>query len=136
MKTDKEFVSDLINKATTATHRPFQFLRSWQEYWDTKKMRRAHVLLVTSIKQSLKKQFKKYCNTVAAGETDVIKLLAYCSANKVLTFYEEELRILEDMLDEYEWYLFYGNWIDFILGTERPANKLFDHRGTIWKNIP
>lgn len=135
MKTNEDLMSELINKATTAEHVKFQFLRSWREYINTKKIRRAHVLLVSSLRQSANKQFNKYCEAVSAGETKIISLLAYCTTLKVLQFYEEELCILNDMLNEYEWYLFYGNWIDFVLGIPRPVSKLFDHRGFTWKNI-
>jgi hypothetical protein len=129
MQTKEDFMSDLIKKANTAKHIQFQFLKSWREYVTTRKIRRAHVLLVASLKQTADKLFKNYCKAIIDNETKVINLLAYSTTLEVLQFYEEELSILEDMLSEYEWYLYYGNWIDFILGMERPANKLWDHRG-------
>jgi hypothetical protein len=135
MTTNEDLMSELINKANAAKHLEFRFLRSWREYCNTRKMRRAHELLVSSLHKSTRRQFKNYCKAVYAGETKVISLLAYCTTLKVLQFYEEELCILNDMLNEYEWYLFYGNWIDFILNMKRPENKLFDHRGFTWKNI-
>ena len=100
-----------------------------------KRVRLTHSLLVTSLKQSISKQLKNYCKAITTGKTDVINLIAYCTTVEVLRFYEEELRILDDMIDEYECYLAHGNWIDFILGMSRPANKLYDHRGIIWKTI-
>lgn len=128
MQTDKDLMSELIYNATTGNHRPFQYLRNYKEYSRAKQVRRAHALLVSSIKQSLNKQFNKYCRAITTGETDVIKLIAYCTTQKVLSFYEEELKIITDMIIEYECYLANGNWLDFLFGTIRPADKLYDHR--------
>ena len=128
METDKNLLVELITNTERGQHRPFQLLINYREYFRARKIRRAHKLLVASLKQSLDKQLKKYCKAITAGETEVIKLFAYCTINKVLEFYEEELRIINDMIDEYECYL-EGNLLDFILGLPRPANKLYDHRG-------
>lgn len=129
MQTDKDLMSELIYNAESGKHRPFQYLKNYREYRRAKQIRRTHVLLVSSIKQSLNRQFKRYCESITAGETDVIKLLAYCTTNKVLSFYEEELNTINDMIIEYECYLANGNWLDFILGYQRPSDKLWDHRG-------
>ena len=129
MKPNEDLLSELICNAESGKHRPFQYLISWREYSRAKKIRRAHRLLVATIKQSTSKLFKKYCEDVAAGETDVIKLLAYCTTRKVLRFYEEELDIINNMIVEYECYLAAGNWTDFLFSTQRPADKLWDHRG-------
>lgn len=129
MKPSKDILSDLIDITEAGKHRQFQLIRSWREYRNLKKLRRTHVLLVGSLKQSLRAQLKKYCNAVEAGETNIINLLAYCTLKDVLDFYKEELSILEDMLDEYECYLAHGNWTDFIFAAQRPLDKLWDHRG-------
>ena len=129
MKTSEDFMSELIYNAESGNHRKFCFLRSWYEYLRAKKVRQTHRLLVSSIRQSADRLFKRYCKAIEAGETDVIKLLAYCTTVKVLSFYEEELSTISDMVIEYECYLANGNWLDFLFDTQRPVNKLFDHRG-------
>ena len=128
MKTNEDLISELIYNAESDNHRQFQYLRNYVEYRRAKQIKRTHVILVSSIRQSLTRQFKRYCESITAGETDVIKLLAYCTTNKVLSFYEKELNTINDMLIEYECYLANGNWLDFIFGTQRPSDKLFDHR--------
>ena len=128
MQTDKDLLSELIYNAESGNHRQFQYLRNYREYYRARQARRTHVLLVSSIKQSINRQFKKYCKDVIAGETDVIKLLAYRTTNRVLSFYEEELSTIDDMIVEYECYLANGNLLDFVLGTQRPFDKLWDHR--------
>ena len=128
MKTDKELMSELIYNAERGQHRQFQYLRNYKEYFRSRQIRRALTILVSSLKQSLRRQFKNYCKAVTSGKADVIKLLAYSTSKVVLAFYEEELKIINDMIIEYECYLANGNLFDFILGTYRPAEKLWDHR--------
>jgi hypothetical protein len=122
-------MSDLIKRAELKKHRQFQFLQNWHEYSNARKIRRAHILLVASLKKSTKKLLKKYCKAIAAGNADVTQLIAYRSIKQVLSFYEEELKIISDMIEEYESYLASGNWSDFIFCTQRPLDKLWDHRG-------
>lgn len=129
MKTNKDLIAELVYNTERGQHRQFQYLRNYREYFRARRLKRALALLVSSIKQSLNRQFKNYCKAVTAGETDVIKLLAYCTTVKVLYFYEEELRIVNDMIIEYECYLVNGNLLDFVLGCQRPEDKLWDHRG-------
>ena len=129
MNTNEDLMSELIYNAESGNHRQFQYLRNVREYTRTRQIKRALTILVASLKQSLNKQFKKYCKAIAAGETDVIKLLAYCTTKKVLSFYEEELNTITDMIIEYECYLANGNLLDFILCLQRPEDKLWNHRG-------
>ena len=129
MNTNEDLMSELIYNAESGKHRQFQYLKNVREYHRARQIKRAHAILVSSLRQSLIKQFNKYCKAITAGETDVIKLLAYSTTKKVLSFYEEELNTVNDMIIEYECYLANGNWLDFVLGTQRPFDKLWDHRG-------
>lgn len=129
MSANEDLMSDLINTVEQGKHRQFQFLKSWQEYRRAKMIRRTYALLVASISQSARRQFSNYCKAIKAGNTEVIKLLAYCTTIKVQKFYDEELRILSDMIDEYECYLADGNWWDFVFNSKRQLDKMFDHRG-------
>lgn len=130
MQTNEDLMSDLIHKAKSGKHQQFQFIRSWPEYINARKTRRAYKLLVSSIIGSSNKLFKKYCKEVTTGDADVFKLLAYCSTLEILKYYEEELNIISDMIDEYEAYLmtdcnFLGAWLFY---DQRPLIDLWDHR--------
>ena len=128
MQTDKDLMSELVYNAESGNHRQFQYLRNYREYFRARQVKRALAILVSSLKQSLNRQLKNYCKAIIVGETDVIKLLAYSTSARVLKFYEEELKTVNDMIIEYECYLANGNWMDFILGNCRPEEKLWDHR--------
>ena len=121
-------MSELIYNVESGNHRQFQYLRNFSEYRRARQLKRALAILVSSLKQNITRQFKNYCKAIEAGETDVIKLLAYSTSVRVLEFYEEELKTVNDMIIEYECYLANGNWMDFILGSYRPEEKLWDHR--------
>lgn len=129
MQTDKDLLSELIKRTDSGKHRQFQLLQNWTEYCNARYIRRTHRLLVSSIRTKARELFNGYCSEIKTGEADVVKLFAYHTLTRVLYFYEEELRILNDMIDEYECYLLAGNWLDFILSINRPADKQWDHRG-------
>ena len=128
MQTDKDLMSELVYNAESGNHRQFQYLRDYKEYFRARQVKRALAILVSSIDKSIGRQFKNYCKDIKIGKTDVTKLLAYSMSNRVLKFYEEELKTVDDMIIEYECYLVNGNLLDFILGSYRPDEKLWDHR--------
>lgn len=127
--TNQELLLELAEITDAGEHTKFQLLQNWQEYSLARKTRRTIYVLIKSLRTTADRQLKAYCKDVVLGTTDVYKLLAYGYVKKILNFYLEELRITEDIIDEYETYLLVGNWLDFVLGLQRPADKQFDHRG-------
>jgi uncharacterized protein YgbK (DUF1537 family) len=130
MKTNEDLIPDLLKKVESGKHIQFQYLRNWQEYSNVKRIKRAHALLLGSLKQSTNRQFKQYCADIAVGKTALVKLLAYCTTNRLIDFYKEELQILESMLEEYEAYLTRDSNVLFawLFNEQRPVDKLYDHR--------
>ena len=128
MKANEDLTSELIYNAKIGKHRPFQYIQNYKEYYRARKICRVERLLVGSLRQSSSKLFKRYCKDITTGEADVYVLLAYRTLTDTLRFYEEELKIISDMVVEYECYLANGNLMDFILGNPRPLSKQWDHR--------
>ena len=128
MLDNETFLSELVNTMRQGQHQKFQFLTSWYEYVGARKYRKSYKLLLASIRQGANKLLKKYCRSITVGETSVSNMFAYRIMLDLLEFYSIELRILEDMIEEYEAYLANGNWLDFVLGTQRSWDKLYDHR--------
>ena len=126
---DQNILQDLLSLGESGNHTKFELLRNWQEYRDMRKVRYARKVALRYLQELSDNQLKNYCKAVSAGASDVCKLFAYTYITKVIAFYAEELRITEDMLDEYETYLLSGNLIDFIFNLQRPSDKLWDHRG-------
>jgi hypothetical protein len=127
--TDQNLLVELAAFAEAGEHTKFQLLRNWKEYRVMRKVRYSLISLTDDLQTTADKQLKQYCRTVITGTTEVRKLLAYNAVLNILKFYSEELDIIEGILEEYEAYLAYGNWTDFIFGVQRPFNKLWDHRG-------
>jgi hypothetical protein len=126
--TEQNIVSELASFTEAGEHTKFQLLQNWQEYRFTRKVRYSLVVLTKSLLASANKQLRNYCKAVVDETANVFNLIAYMSTIRILNFYLEELKIVEDMLDEYEIYLLAGNWLDFILGLQRPLDKLRDYR--------
>ena len=126
---EQNIIAELASFTDAGEHTKFQLLQSWQEYAFTRKVRYSLKVLIKSLSTSANKLFKNYCASVVNQDSDVNRLLAYTYTIKILNFYNEELVIVENMLDEYEQYLAAGNWLDFIFNKQRPSYKLWDHRG-------
>lgn len=127
--TDQKLLSELTAFTEAGEHTKFELLQNWQEYRFTRKVRYALRILTGSLRRSADKLFKSYCNNVILGTSDVHELLAYRQIVNIYDFYLEELSIVDNMLDEYESYLLAGNWWDFVFNSQRPIDKLWDHRG-------
>lgn len=128
MKEDKELALAFIEHAEEGEHSQFQFIRSWQEYLLMRNMKRGLDALIASLRKSAKNLFTQYCSDIARGESDPNKLIAYCICRNALEFYKEERKIVFDMMEEYEYYLFYESPLDFIFNLYRPEEKLRDYR--------
>lgn len=128
MKEDKELALAFIEHAEEGEHSQFQFIRSWQEYLLMRNMKRSLDALTASLRKSAKNLFTQHCSDTAHGESDSNKLIAYCICRNTLEFYKEERKIVFDMMEEYEYYLFYESPLDFIFNLYRPEEKLRDYR--------
>jgi uncharacterized protein YgbK (DUF1537 family) len=126
---EQNILSELASFTEAGEHTKFELLQNWQEYKLTRKTRFAIKVLTGSLRQLTNKQFKTYCKSVTSGVSDVYQLLAYSSLVKILNFYSDELKVVEEMIYEYEAYLMEGNLIDSFFGEQRPVDKLWDHRG-------
>ena len=126
---DQNILSELFSFVDAGEHTKFELLQNWESYRVTRKVRYARKVLIRYLEELADNQLRSYCDSVITGESNVYSLLAYVKILKAIEFYTEELRIAEDILDEYETYLLSGNWIDFILNLQRPVDKQWDHRG-------
>jgi len=119
---------ELIERAKKEPPVSFKLIRTWREYVALRGIRRVTRSVVKSLESSRDNLFKTYCKAVITQSADVTKLLVYNTLSQTLAFYSQNLKTLTDMLDEYEMYLLAGNFTDFLFLTQRPDNKLWDHR--------
>ena len=126
---DQNILFELFSFVDAGEHTKFELLQNWESYRVTRKIRYARRVLIRYLQELADNQLRSYCDSIVTGTTTVYSLLAYVKVTKAIEFYTEELRIAEDILDEYETYLLSGNWTDFIFNLQRPIDKLWDHRG-------
>lgn len=125
---EQQAILDLIEYAQAGNHLDFKLITFWTEYWKIRKLRKDLRSLIKCLKVSMKRLFNAYCKRVVKGAARVDDLLAYTMIEDLVHFENEELRIVEDMLDEYETYLSKSSFIVALLGFERPYSERYDFR--------
>lgn len=118
---DIEVQQLLIDILSQAEEKPmtFQFITTWQEFRLYRQKAFGTKVILRTLKPAAKKLFKTYCREVGDGSADVTKLYALIHLRDVIAFYEGELETLQRMLDDYDDYLWKGNFWYSFLGGER-----------------
>ena len=112
-----QLVLDILEKAQSNNHQPFQFILCWREFAYYRKLTVSTQLIIKTLQDSATGLFKEYCKDVIAGISDVDKLLAYLQLLDIKAFYEQDLKTIQQMLNEYTEYLEKGNfWYSFLGG--------------------
>ena len=124
----QEMILKVIEHAETAKLSEFQLITTWAEYRNYKGKCKAFKLLVNGLRKSSNRLFKKYCRAVTNGISDFTTLLAYQRLIATKEFYEKEVEILTDMIDEYETYLFSGDLFWAYIGFRRREEDMIDFR--------
>jgi hypothetical protein len=126
---DNNIIIDLIKRVDTAEHIAFEYIRSWPEYRTRQLNRRAIRMLIKSLDYSASNMLKEHCRTVYTGSADATKLFARRIIMRAVSFYQQELDIINDMISEYEAYLMEGNFLDqFLFYETRPISECWDRR--------
>ena len=118
----------IIEHADTKPNVEFKLLTNWSEYKHFQGKRRYLKLLISMLERCSGRMFKKYCKAVACGEASVNTLIAYNQLQWVLCYYEEDLRVINDIIWEYEAYLLEGNYLGAFLGEPRADVDMRDFR--------
>lgn len=116
---------ELVERADTGDHIQFELIQSWEEYIRTYRKLRALQTVIKVLKTGSEKLFKFYCKDVKAGQADFNALLISQALVDTINFYKEELKVVHNMVDEYELYLLSGNLLNF---GSRKEDTLWDHR--------
>lgn len=120
--TDQEttsLIQDIITKAQEERAFMFRAIRHWGEFRYFQRYAKSNKLIIKVLKASADNLFREYCREVIAGTSEITKLLAYDQMIGIITFYEEELKTIQSMLDDYDDYLGKGNFIYSFLGGRR-----------------
>lgn len=107
----EQLILDIILKAQEGKAQQFQPIVSWSDFIYYRKYKTSIKLIIKTLQESANNLFKEYCGDIVAGTSDVTKLLAYEQILGIKAFYENELLVIQQMLDEYDTYL--GDWGNF-----------------------
>lgn len=105
-------IQDIINRAQEGRAFPFRTIRYWSEFRYFQGYAKSTKVIIRILRVSANNLFKDYCQGVIAGISDITKLLAYEQMLDIVDFYEEELKTIKAMVDDYDEYL--GNLWNFI----------------------
>lgn len=113
-------IQDIITKAQEGEAHPFITITYWDEFKFYQRYAKSTAVIIKVLKTSTNNLFKSYCQDVIAGISDITKLLAYMQLIDIIAFYENELKTLQAMLNDYDDYLGnFGNFVRAIFGGER-----------------
>jgi hypothetical protein len=115
----QQILEEILAQAEAGQSTEFRFITSWADFKACNRNYKANKIIIHMLKQSSKRLFKTYCKDVIAGISDVTKLLAYSQLDDIIDYYQKELKTLDDMLNEYEDYLWSGNILYALMGGER-----------------
>lgn len=117
--TDAEQLLQAILNNAESEPSEFRFIESWTDFVYCHRQYKANKLIINILKKASNNLSKDYCRSVTSGISDVTQLLAVSQLAAVIDFYKTELATIDKMLDEYEDYLWHGNFIYAFLGGER-----------------
>ena len=120
---------ELVHRALDSKHSNFEFLRSAQDRTSAKIVRFSYATISKMFKKLYESTYKTYLKQVELGDQDVETLMALKRFKHCMEFYDDESKIMDDMLEEYTEYILSGHVIDTLLGKVRPDKDLWDHRG-------
>ena len=113
-----QLLQEIINKAESEPSE-FRFITSWADFVYCHRHYKATKIIIKVLKTASKSLFKEYCKSVTSRISDVTQLIAFTQLGDIIAYYEAELKTLDEMLDEYEEYLWSGNFFYSFLGGER-----------------
>ena len=119
---------ELVHRALDSKHSNFEFLRSAQDRTSAKIVRFSYATISKMFKKLYEATYKTYLKQVELGDQDVETLMALKQFKHCMEFYDDEAKIVDDLLDEYSEYLFSGHLLDMLLGRIRSEEDLWDHR--------
>ena len=107
----EQLILDIITKAREGKAQQFQLIVSWSDCVYYRRYKTSTKLIIKTLQDSANNLFKEYCQDVIKGISELTKLLAYIQLLDIKAFYENELIVIQQMLDEYDNYL--GDWGNF-----------------------
>lgn len=127
-----QIAEQLIQRAKKGESSEFEFIRSLEECFAAHAVRKAVKKVVKSFTTSRNNLYNVYVNAVNAGTDNLDVILSISELERVIKFYENEICIVSNMIDEYVSYVFSGHIWDTLIGNYRKEEDLVDFRKVEW----
>jgi hypothetical protein len=115
----KEIITQIIQQAEEQKGVKPHIINTLSEYLFYLDQEKSLKVVLKILRNCADYVFKEYCKEVITGNADFTKLLAFKEFHEIITYYSQELLIVNGMTDEYYKYLTSGNFINAIFGEER-----------------
>jgi len=122
------FANQLIQVALEGKHPPIGLLNNYAEYRVAKALLSGQKKIIKGFRQSKKLMYNKYISDLTSG-TDTLQTISDCKVFlECEKFFKEDCKMLEDVMDEFEWYMLTGHLLEMLSGAERPYKDMYDSR--------
>ena len=127
-----QIADQLIKRAKSGEHTTFEFIRSIEEYFAARTVRKVVNKVVRSFTDSRNSLYNAYIKSIEDDTNDLNVILSISELDRVIKFYIDEIDLISDMIDEYVAYVHSGHIIDTIIGNYRKEEDLVDFRKVEW----
>lgn len=124
----KDFLVQLLKQALEEEHSSPQWISSWEERNLIKAYIKDLKQIIKNLKITLKNATKIYIQQIETGTQDLEIILGIKQFTHCKKYYEEELNIFKDLLDEYRAYIWGGHVWDTLVGNIRKDEDMVDYR--------
>lgn len=126
---EKEYFSELVNKALEGKHSDFEFIKNIYMHKTARLYKRGIKKVIKVFKALIKGLTKAYSKGIQ-NETDRFDMiLALKQFDACLIYYKQEYAIATDMLAEYREYVLRGHILkQFVFMSDRPEEECIDYR--------
>lgn len=127
---DAEAFELLCKQAEEGKHREFEYLGCMEELFRARDVKRSLKKTIKMFDRLAKTCMKTYFELLDSDKDDVTLVVSMANCAKYARYYEEELRIVKNMINEYHYYFLTPiKLIDnVLLGIYRPEEDMRDFR--------
>lgn len=118
MNDSQDFFLKLIEHALTDEHTKFEKLLYFDTYAGARVAHRSVKKVIKVLYKAADSLFNTYCKLVSIQQADVNMLIAYEQIQQAIFFYKEEQKILKDILEDYESWLWDGHFFKAVFCRE------------------
>lgn len=128
----KELDELFMSRVRTEKNYEFEYIDSWSEFLLIKRYRKALKKIIKSYKEHWYNFYNEYCDlipTYTNTDNKLTLLLTVKACEACIDYYTHDIHTINNMLEEYKYYLTSGHLIEQVWQNDyRPKELFWDHR--------